>query len=144
VLHFRTVRRIAVIAIASAAVLAAPALAKEKSVSNEAKWIKFDEASSTITVEILNNGRGNKKLMDEHKDTVSRGKEVTFKVKPSGSILTRTSVKVNGQRGELADIREGKQVNIYWTEDESGEGLFARTIDVTISEEEFDRRYETE
>jgi len=111
---------------------------KSKSTANEAKWVKFDSAASTVTVKILKKGRGpNKKL-------IRKGKEVTFNVIPTGSILTRTSVAINGKKGELTDIKPGKHVLIYWVKDPHKDGeLFARKIDVVFSDKELEKRYET-
>ena len=60
----------------------------------------------------------------------------------SWSVLTRTSVAINGVKGEITDIPEGKTVLIYWVPDEKKEGeYFARKIDVIFSEEELDEKY---
>ena len=56
--------------------------------------------------------------------------------------LARTSVKVNGKAGKLTDINTGKRVILYWMPDEADKtARFARTIDVTFSDEELDERY---
>lgn len=115
----------------------------QKSVQNEAEFVKFDEAASTVTVKILKKGKGNTALMKQFDDKVKNGKEATFNVIPTGSVLTRTSVSINGVKGEMKDLQPGKKVNIYWVEDSKKKGeLFARKIDVTLSEEELNRRYE--
>ena len=119
----------------------APAAAakKSKSTQNEAQWISFDAAAKTVTVKITKKGKGpNKKLLKPRK-------EATFNVIPEGSILTRTSVAINGVKGELTDIPAGKTVLIYWVPDEKKDGeFFARKIDVIFSEEELDERYGTD
>jgi hypothetical protein len=121
---------------------AAPAIAaKAKSVQNEAEFVSFDEGTSTVVVKILKKGKGNKKLMKAHKD-VKKGAEITFNVIPTGSVLTRTSVAINGVKGEMTDLEAGKRILIYWTEDSKKAGeLFARKIDVVLSEEELNERY---
>lgn len=125
-------------AVASAVAPAAHA-AKSKSTQNEAKWVSYDPETKTVVVEIEDRGKGPNTKM------VKRGEQVTFNVIPTGSILTRTSVTVNGQKAEITDIQAGKSVLIYWVPDPNKDGeLFARKIDVIISEEEFDRRYGTE
>ena len=44
----------------------------------------------------------------------------------------------------MKDLRPGKTVQIYWVEDPKKKGeLFARKIDVVLSEDELDKRYET-
>ena len=60
-----------------------------------------------------------------------KGKPATFNVIAEGSILTRTSVAINGRKGALTDIEEGKSLIIYWQPDAKNEGArFARKIDV--------------
>jgi hypothetical protein len=118
--------------------LASPALAQKatKSTSNEAEWVKYDEAASTVTVKITEPGKG------PNAKEIKKGSEVTFNVVPTGSVLTRTSVAVNGVKGELTDIQPGKSVLIYWVPDAKKKGeYFAKKIDVVLSEEELDRRY---
>jgi hypothetical protein len=116
----------------------------QKSVQNEAEFVKYDEAASTVTLKITKKGKGNSALMKQFEDQVKIGKETTFNVVPTGSVLTRTSVAVNGVKGEMKDLRPGKTVQIYWVEDPNKKGqLFARKIDVVLSEDELDKRYET-
>jgi hypothetical protein len=109
---------------------------KSKSTQNEAQWIAFDAAAKTVTVKITKKGKG------PNKNVLKARKEATFNVIPEGSILTRTSVAINGVKGELSDIPEGKTVLIYWVPDEKKDGeFFARKIDVIFSEAELDERY---
>jgi len=122
---------------------AASAQGGQKSVQNEAQFVKFDEAASTVTVKILKKGKGNSALMKQFDDQVKNGKDATFNVIPTGSVLTRTSVAVNGVKGEMKDLQPGKTIQIYWVEDPKKKGeLFARKIDVVLSEEELSKRYE--
>jgi hypothetical protein len=134
------------VALAAALVAsAASAQGGQKSVQNEAQFVKFDEAASTVTVKILKKGKGNNALMKQFDDQVKNGKEATFNVIPTGSVLTRTSVAINGVKGEMTDLEAGKTVQIYWIEDPKKKGeLFARKIDVVLSEEELNKRYPTE
>ena len=122
---------------------AAHAQGNQKSVQNEAQFVKFDEATSTVVVKILKKGKGNSGLLKQFDDKVKNGKEATFNVIPTGSVLTRTSVAVNGVKGEMTDLKAGKTILIYWVEDPKKKGeLFARKIDVVLSEEELNKRYE--
>ena len=115
----------------------------QKSVQNEAEFVKYDEAASNVVVKILKKGKGNTALMKQFDDQVKNGKEATFNVIPTGSVLARTSVAVNGKKGEIKDLQPGKRVLIYWVEDPKKKGeLFARKIDVVLSEEELNKRYE--
>ena len=120
-----------------AVVIAAPAVAqrKGKSTQTEAEWIAFDAENKTVTVKVKRPGRG------KNAKRLKKGKEATFKVKPEGSVLTRTTVAINGVKGEMTDIKVGKSVNIYWVP-EGDEVLFARKIDVVLSEEELNARSE--
>lgn len=121
----------------------ASAQGNQKSVQNEAQFVKFDEAASTVTVKILKKGKGNNALIKQFDSQVKNGKEATFNVIPTGSVLARTSVAVNGVKGEMKDLQAGKKILIYWIEDPKKKGeLFARKIDVVLSEEELDKRYE--
>ena len=123
---------------------AVSAQGNQKSVQNEAEFVKYDEAASTVTLKITKKGKGNSDLMKQFEEQVKIGKEATFNVVPTGSVLSRTSVAVNGVKGEMKDLRPGKTVQIYWVEDPKKKGqLFARKIDVVLSEEELDKRYET-
>ena len=117
---------------------AAEAQKKSKSTQNEAEWIAFDAAAKTVTVKITKKGKGpNSKLLKTKK-------EATFNVIPEGSVLTRTTVTINGIKSELTDITEGKTVLLYWVPDPNKEGeLFARKIDAILSEEEMDEKYGT-
>ena len=116
----------------------AAAQSKGKSIQTEADWVSYDADASTITVKVRKPGG----RVKEKEAAIRKGKEATFDVKPEGSVLTRTSVKINGRKGELQDIPAGKRVNIYWVVDTTkGTKRFARTIDVTLSEEELNERY---
>ena len=118
--------------------------ARGNSVANEARWLRFDPEAETILVEILKASRGNKALAKRFKKKVRRGKQATFHVIPTGSILKRTSVAINGRKAELTEIEPGRRVVIYWTEDPNRPGeIFARKIDVVFSEQELRERYGT-
>jgi hypothetical protein len=129
---------VAALALVFVAGLAAEAVAAPKSTQTEARFIKFDPAKNTVEVKVEKSKGPNRKM-------VKKGKEATFNVKPEGSILTRTTCTFNGKRGEIKDIAAGKQVNVYWVPDPDKKGeLFARKIDVVLSEEELDALYGSE
>ena len=130
-------------ALAAACMLAAPAALaaadKAKSTQSEGKWVKLDAAANTVTIKITKEGKGAKPPAELQ---VKKGRDATFKVNPTGSVLSRTSVAINGKKGELTDIPEGKTVNVYWVQDESDpKSRFARKIDVILSDEELDAKY---
>jgi hypothetical protein len=126
-------------ALAFAGLLAAApgAIAKEqKSTRNEAEWVKYDPAAKTVTLKIKKMGLG------DGAKTLKVGQEAVFNVQPEGTVLTRTSVAVNGKKGALTDIPPGKTVLVYWVPDaKDPNGRFARKIDVILSEQELDEKY---
>jgi hypothetical protein len=112
---------------------------KAKSTQSEGKWVKFDSAANTVTIKITKEGKGAKPPADLK---VKKGRDATFKVNPTGSVLSRTSVAINGKKGEITDIPEGKTVNVYWVQDQGDpKSRFARKIDVILSDEELDAKY---
>jgi hypothetical protein len=118
-----------VIAFVLTAALASTAAAKGKSTKTEAEWIKFDPEAKTVTAKVKVPGRGKDAKM------LKRNQEAVFAVMPEGSVLTRTTVSINGQRGELSDIPAGEMVIIYWRPDEDDPKLpRARKIDVVLND----------
>ena len=120
--------------------IATPASAEKKSkvIQTEAKWVEFDPEAKTVTVTVKKTG---KKPKDKSLK-LKKGQKATFTVKPEGSVLTRTTVKINGLGGALTDIPVGKSVNIYWIPDDENEGKrFARSIDVIFSQEEMEAKW---
>lgn len=135
--------RVSFLALAAACLLVPPAAQaaadKAKSTQSEGKWVNFDTGANTVTIKITKEGKGAKPPAALK---LKKGKEAVFNVKPTGSVLTRTSVAINGKKGELGDIPEGKTVNVYWIPDESDpKSRFARKIDVILSDEELDAKY---
>ena len=134
----RAGRMFAAAAIAVAGLLAAgsPAAAQGKMNRIEADWVAYDPAAQTVKVKVYKVREG------PQAKELKAGQETSFTVKAEGSILSRTSVKVNGKAGKLTDINAGKRVILYWMPDEADKAArFARTIDVTFSDEELDERY---
>jgi len=119
--------------------VAGAAQAAEKSIQTEGEWIKYDAEAKTVTVKVKKPGRG------DAAKALKRNKEAVFAVKPEGSVLTRTTVAINGVKGELTDIPEGKTINVYWRPDDKDPTILrARKIDVILSDEELDEMYGTE
>jgi hypothetical protein len=118
---------------------ASVASAKEqKSTRNEAEWVKYDAAAKTVTLKIKKAGDG------PGASSIKVGQQAVFAVQPEGSILSRTSVAINGKKGALTDIPTGKTVIVYWVADpKDPKGRFARKIDVILSEAELDEKYGT-
>ncbi|HEY8155386.1 MAG TPA: hypothetical protein VII72_14775 [Myxococcota bacterium] len=110
--------------------------AEKKSTRNEAEWVKYDATAKTVTMKIKKAGLG------PGAAKLKVGQQAVFAVQPEGTVLTRTSVAVNGKKGELTDIPAGKTVLVYWVPDvKDPKGLFARKIDVIMSEQELDEKY---
>jgi hypothetical protein len=126
------------VALVFSAVAATPAqAAKSKSIKTEAKFVSYDAATETITVKVMNTGN---KPSDRALALV-KGKDATFKIKPEGSVLARTSVTLNGQRADIKDVPKGKTINIYWVPHETlKETRFARKIDMILSDAELEAR----
>ncbi len=117
---------------------AAPAEAQTKGKTNrtEADWVAYDAGTQAVKVKVYKPGDG------KETKSLKAGQEVSFNVKAEGTVLTRTTVKVNGKAGKLTDIPAGKRVQVYWIPDEKdASARFARSIDVTFSDEELDERY---
>jgi hypothetical protein len=137
------VRRKRVIGFAAAAaalsglIAAGPVWAAEqKSTRNEAEWVAYDAAAKTVTMKIQKAGLGPSAAQ------LKVGQQAVFNVQPEGSVLTRTSVSVNGKKGALTDIKPGKTVLVYWVPDpKDSKAKFARKIDVIMSEQELDEKY---
>jgi hypothetical protein len=127
------------LAFAFTAALAATGQAAGKSVQTEAEWISYDPEAKTVTVKVKKPGRGKDAKL------LKRNREAVFAVEPEGSVLTRTTVAINGVKGEISDIPAGKTVNVYWRPDEEDPSILrARKIDVIMSDEELDAKYGTE
>ncbi len=126
------------VALVFSAVSATPAqAAKTKSTKTEAKFVSYDSATQTMTVKVMKAG---KKPADRTL-ALKKGKNATFKIKPEGSVLTRTSVTLNGQRADIMDVPKGKTINIYWVPHETlKETRFARKIDMILSDAELEAR----
>ena len=126
-----------VVAVLFAAAQAPDAFAAEqKSTRNEAEWVKYDPAAKTVTLKIKKAGLG------PGAAKVKIGQQAVFNVQPEGTVLTRTSVAVNGKKAALTDIPPGKTVIVYWVPDaKDAKTPFARKIDVIMSEQELDEKY---
>ena len=110
---------------------------KTKSTKTEAKFISYDADTKTLTVKVLKSGKRpkNKKL------SMKRGKKATFKIKPDGSILVKTSVTADGMRSSIDEIPDDKTLNIYWVPDEKDPDIrFARKIDMVYTDAELEAR----
>ena len=71
----------------------------------------YDAAAKTVTLKIKKVGDG------PGAATLKVGQQAVFNVQPEGTVLTRTSVAINGKKGALTDIPTGKTVIVYWVPD---------------------------
>lgn len=124
------------LAIGFTAAFPVSARAGGKSVQTEAEWIGYDREAKTVTVKVTKPGRG------EDARRLKRNEEAVFAVTPEGSVLTRTTVAINGVKAEIAEIPAGRTVNVYWRPDDKDPSVLrARKIDVIMSEAELDAKY---
>ncbi len=113
----------------------AEAAKKAKSTKSEGKFIEFNADDSTVTIKIKKAGKRpkNKKLK------LKSGKKEVFRVKPDGSVLTRTSVTFDARPFPIRNIKENTSVIIYWIPDEkNADGRYAKKIDLVLSDEELE------
>ena len=125
------------LALGTLAALPAFAQTKSKSIRTEGEWVRYDADAKVAVVKVTKPGEGVEAAR------LRRGKEAEFAVKPEGSVLTRTTVAIRGIKADITDIEEGKPVNVYWRPDEEDRNVRrARKIDVVMSQEEFEARFE--
>ncbi len=66
------------------------------------------------------------------------GKELTYQVKAEGSVLTRTTVTMNGKVAKFEDVKPGMIVIVYWKPDAAdATKRNARKVDVPKIPREF-------
>ena len=98
----RCVARISMIAVAALVAFgfAAPTHAANevKSERSNGKLVSYDAAAQTIVVK-------------------EGGKEQPYQVKAEGSVLTRTTVTMNGKVAKFDDVKPGMVVIVYWKPD---------------------------
>jgi hypothetical protein len=67
-----------------------------------------------------------------------KGKELTYSVTPEGSVLTRTTVTLNGKASPFSALAPGMPVIVYWKPDTAdATKRYARKIDVPRIPPEF-------
>ena len=113
------------------------ASARSRTIKTEGEWVGFDPEINIVTVMVKKPGDRVPGMKILRKKRLA-----TFRVKPGGFLLTRTTVAIRGQKGELGDIAKGRKVNVYWLPDDDEEGTrFAHKIDVILSDDEVDEMY---
>lgn len=111
---------IAAAALLAIATAAAPARAEEaKSERSNGKLVSYDAAAQSIVVK-------------------EGGKEQSYQVKAEGSVLTRTTVTMNGKVAKFDDVKPGMIVIVYWKPDPAdATKRNARKVDVPKIPKEF-------
>jgi hypothetical protein len=110
-----------------------------RSVKTEGEFVAYDAEAKKVTIKVTRPGIG------ALASALASGQRVDFRVQPEGSVLSRTTVAIEGVKAGLADISAGRTVNVYWRPDESDPGgRFARKIDVILTDAELDERYGAE
>ena len=67
-----------------------------------------------------------------------KGKEQTYGVTPEGTVLTRTTVTMNGKAAPFTELKPGMIVIVYWKPDAADSSKrYARKIDVPKIPKEF-------
>jgi uncharacterized OB-fold protein len=125
----------ALAAVGLLAVVAPAAPAKEsKQIESEGEFVSFDAKAETITVKITKPGKG---ATPPRALKLQNGKEEQFKVKTEGTVLTRTTVKLqDGTGGKFEDLKAGRKVKVFWMPDDTGKARMARSISVFVPAEE--------
>ncbi|UCE87732.1 MAG: hypothetical protein JSU66_08510 [Deltaproteobacteria bacterium] len=109
-------------------VAAQPADAQSRQKSKQARgmFVSFDAAAKTVTVK-------------------EKGKQVVYNVTPEGSVLTRTTVKINGVASTVTDLQAGFPVIVYWRPDEKDKTQrYARMIDAPDVPEDLREDFENQ
>ena len=111
-----------------AGVVAQPADAQARQKSKQARgtFMSFDADAKTVTVK-------------------EKGREIVYNVTPEGTVLTRTTVKINGAASMVTDLREGFPVIIYWRPYEKDKKQrYARMIDAPSVPEDLREEFENQ
>jgi hypothetical protein len=118
-------------------VLAAPAARAQKSsqIETEGEFLSYDAAAHTITIKVLKPGKG---ATPPRELKLRQGQEAAFNVEEEGSVLTRTTVKLqSGVAGAFTDLEAGRKVRVFWIPDPNHEqARFARSVSVFVPAEE--------
>jgi hypothetical protein len=101
------------VAVFVALAVAAPLRAEEtKSERSDTKFVSYDAAAQSIVVK-------------------EKGKDQTYQVKAEGSVLTRTTLTMNGKVSKFDDLKPGMIAIVYWKPDATdATKRLARKIDV--------------
>lgn len=131
--------RVGLVALAAVGLLlvaGAPARAAEsKQIETEGEFVSFDAEGSTVTVKVIKPGKG---ARPPRELKLKKGQDASFNVKQTGTVLTRTTVKMqDGTAGTFSDLQPGRKVKVFWIPDpENAKARMARSISVFVPAEE--------
>ena len=125
----------AVVTLLAVTALEARAQSKGTQIETEAEFLSYDAAAHTITVKVIKPGKG---ATPPRELKLRQGQEATFNVKEDGSVLSRTTVKLqSGVAGAFADLEAGRKVRVFWLPDPNdAKARFARSVSVFVPAEE--------
>jgi hypothetical protein len=107
---------------------------KSKQIETEGEFVSFDAKAETVTIKVTKAGSG---ATPPRALKLENGKEAQFSVKTTGTVLTRTTVKLqDGTGGKFEDLKAGRKVKVFWLADDAGKTRLARSISVFIPAEE--------
>lgn len=111
------------------------AQAKSRQTETEAEFVGYDAEAGTVTLKIRKPGKG---ARPPRELKLRKGEEAQFNVKAEGSVLTRTTVKLqDGTAGSFDDLTAGRKVLVFWVPDpDDGKARLARSISVFVPAEE--------
>jgi len=111
---------VAAVAAGWLALAVAPAHAEEaKSERAAGKLVSYDASAQTVVVK-------------------EKGKDQAYQVKAEGTVLTRTTLTMNGKVAKFDELKPGMIVIVYWKPDASDASKrYARKIDVPKIPKEF-------
>jgi hypothetical protein len=129
--------RIASAAVLAVLVAAAPEAQAQKStqIETEGEFLSYDAAAHTITIKVIKPGKG---ATPPRELKLRQGQEAAFLVKEEGSVLSRTTVKLqSGMAGAFPDLEAGRKVRVFWIPDPNDKKVrFARSVSVFVPAEE--------
>lgn len=108
---------------------------KSSQTETEGEFVRYDAEAGTMTIQVRKPGKGAK---PPRQLKLKKGKEGVFKVKAEGTVLTRTTVKLqNGTAGAFTDLEPGRKVLVFWiTDPEDENARFARSVSVFVPAED--------
>jgi hypothetical protein len=113
------------------AAAATSAQARSRQIETEAVFVAYDAASETISVKVIKAGA----RPSDRGLALRKGREESFSVVPTGSVLVRTIVKnQDGTAGSFDDLEAGRRVRVFWLA-EDGQRK-ARSVSVFVPAEE--------